>query len=914
MTSRRLLPLTLAVLALVIALVLSGLLIVHPAARALPPAGTDYVYATADVLIKSRIGTETVHLEGTATILRQDLHLESGVQVVDDQITSLSLAGNPPEGHVTVNQSFDLSTTGEIRSQHAAQEYPADASFDAYLEVHPPTAGAQVASVLHNQTAIHLANAANITTWPPYGVDFTADPTETGTHCSPSASPPGPGGIALFPPPDYPTPQPGQISGDPLQICIIHVTITLSVPPTPTPTLTLTPTVTPCVPTCTPTPTPTGPPPTATRTPFPTPTPTRTPGPFPPGDTTFSVGRGGPSGLHPADLIARGASTAPIPVSGNDLFAQAYEINALPFIGSQSMLAMSVETGEPTMPLAPTATPCVPTCTPTPTPVGTPTPDYCIGTSPHTKGATSWYKFTAHSNGTVDVDTSGSSYDTVLSVYTGSALNALTMAGCDDDSGTGLTSFVSFTATSGTAYYVQAGGFSSATGDLRITISMAGSSGASVVGVHTAVSCANLGLTAAGCSSTGTQDDLDALSFGHDFASGNSPFQFSVAPGSAGLAGSAVAAQAACSPPEPQADMFSSERDGTNALILDGDGAANGCPIATPANLIERPNSDNLNASSGQPPDLIDTDNDGQLDLPVYFSLSAGSPSLATYSRGPADILWTTGFSPGVYASAGALGLQAADDIDALCVTHPGAGQVYDATHDKVLFSLAPGSPTLASLGASAADILAPGPKVAVHAWELGLNASDNVDALNCAAQTAPPTVIIPTGSFYFCNLSYQGGVCDTVVHAGDTVTWNFLEGEHTTTECGASCDNAVPSTEALWDSGVVIPGHSYSRLFTTPGTYLYYCQIHPTVQRGRIIVQPAGGPTATPTLGGPVGDANGDGLVNSIDAALVLQFTAGLTSSIHPSADANQDEQVNAIDATLILQYVAGLLSHLPP
>ena len=68
MTSRRLLPLTLAGLALVIALVLSGLLIVHPAARALPPAGSDYVYATADVLIKSRIGTETVHLTGTATI------------------------------------------------------------------------------------------------------------------------------------------------------------------------------------------------------------------------------------------------------------------------------------------------------------------------------------------------------------------------------------------------------------------------------------------------------------------------------------------------------------------------------------------------------------------------------------------------------------------------------------------------------------------------------------------------------------------------------------------------------------------------------------------------------------------------------------------------------------------------------
>lgn len=883
----------------------------HPAARALPPAGSDYVYVTADVLVKSRIGTETIHFTGTATIVRQDPHLEAGVEVVTDQVTAMDLSGSSTGGPVHISQSAANPTDGEIRSlQPSPQQYPASSFFDVFVDVSVP-ASPESTLTLHNAAAIHLVATSNISSWPPYGVQYrlqlSPPPTPTATRATstitPTATIPGGGascadGIPLLP-------------GNPAEVCITDVTFTMSIPPTPTPTLTLTPTTTPCVPTCTPTPTPTGPPPTATRTPFPSPTPTRTPGPFPPGDTTFSVGRGGPSGLHPADLIARGASTAPIPVSGNDLFAQAYEVNGLPFVGSQSMLGMSVETGEPTMPLEP---PCV-ACTPTPTPVGTPTPDYCIGTPPHTKGATSWYTFTALSNGTANVDTSGSSYDTVLSVYTGSALNALTVVGCDDDSGTGLTSFVSFTATSGTLYYVQAGGFLAATGDLRISISMAGSSGASV-GVHTAVSCANLGLSAAGCSSTGTQDDLDAVSFGHDFASGNSPFQFSVAPGSTGLAGSAVAAQAACSPPEPQADMFSSERDGTSALILDGDGAANGCPTATPANLSERPNSDNLDASSGQPPDLVDTDNDGQLDQAIYFSLSAGSPSLATFSRGPADILWTTGFSPGVYASVGTLGLQAADDIDALCVSHPGSGQVYDATNDKVLFSLAPGSPTLASLGASAADILAPGPKVAVHAWELGLNASDNVDALNCAAQTAPPTVIIPVDDFYFCEPSYQGGVCDTVVHAGDTVTWNFTSNaHHTTTECGASCDS--PTSSPLWDSGPVTAldaNHTFSRVFSTPGTLLYYCSLHPTLQRGRIIVQPAGGPTATPTPGGAVGDANGDGLVNSIDAALVLQFSAGLINSINPNADANQDGQVNPIDATLILQFVAGLISHLPP
>lgn len=59
-------------------------------------------------------------------------------------------------------------------------------------------------------------------------------------------------------------------------------------------------------------------------------------------------------------------------------------------------------------------------------------------------------------------------------------------------------------------------------------------------------------------------------------------------------------------------------------------------------------------------------------------------------------------------------------------------------------------------------------------------------------------------------------------------------------------------------------------------------------------------------------GDANGDGRVDAIDAALVLQFTAGLIGSVPGNGDANGDGTVNAVDAALILQYSAGLLLHL--
>jgi hypothetical protein len=63
-------------------------------------------------------------------------------------------------------------------------------------------------------------------------------------------------------------------------------------------------------------------------------------------------------------------------------------------------------------------------------------------------------------------------------------------------------------------------------------------------------------------------------------------------------------------------------------------------------------------------------------------------------------------------------------------------------------------------------------------------------------------------------------------------------------------------------------------------------------------------------------GDASCFGVVNAIDAALVLQFVAQLLSPVPCSiqADANESGGIDAIDALLILQYVADLIADLPP
>ena len=63
-------------------------------------------------------------------------------------------------------------------------------------------------------------------------------------------------------------------------------------------------------------------------------------------------------------------------------------------------------------------------------------------------------------------------------------------------------------------------------------------------------------------------------------------------------------------------------------------------------------------------------------------------------------------------------------------------------------------------------------------------------------------------------------------------------------------------------------------------------------------------------------GDVNCDGTVNSIDASLVLQFSAALLGTLPCAggADVNDDARINSIDAALILQFVAGLVPGLPP
>jgi hypothetical protein len=81
-----------------------------------------------------------------------------------------------------------------------------------------------------------------------------------------------------------------------------------------------------------------------------------------------------------------------------------------------------------------------------------------------------WWKWIAIGNGRLQVNTKGSSFDTVLAVYTGSSLAALTMVASNDNAATSVKySQVDFTTSRGTTYYFAVDGKNGASGSVTIT-------------------------------------------------------------------------------------------------------------------------------------------------------------------------------------------------------------------------------------------------------------------------------------------------------------------------------------------------------------------------------------------------------------------------------------------------------------
>lgn len=212
--------------------------------------------------------------------------------------------------------------------------------------------------------------------------------------------------------------------------------------------------------------------------------------------------------------------------------------------------------------------------------------------------------------------------------------------------------------------------------------------------------------------------------------------QFSVDNAAVGIPGAPydVASEAALG--EASGDVFESPVNGLNGLLVD-EGALH---------LTAADDLDGLIVNepiSVLGPD-IDTSGDGVPDVPmVYFTLRSAATMPAGVASG-ADICIPGTGSPGptpatdpaVVHAAATMQLVAGDDIDGLYLDHgTSLNPLYPTGYAVV--SLAPGSPSLATIPATPSDLILVGlnglvaPVVIAQSVQLGLLATDNLNALN---------------------------------------------------------------------------------------------------------------------------------------------------------------------------------------
>ncbi|MBL4617441.1 MAG: S8 family serine peptidase [Robiginitomaculum sp.] len=159
--------------------------------------------------------------------------------------------------------------------------------------------------------------------------------------------------------------------------------------------------------------------------------------------TTYHIVIDGFNGAFGLFGLALNPTSAP----GIDNFASASAISTASGSSSTNSVNASAETGEPSH-------------------------------SGQTATKSVWFNWTAPSDGDFTFHTDGSSFDTVLAIYTGTAVNALTEVGANDNQGaasaskitaTPGSSQVTFTATNATSYKIAVDGVSGASGLVKLS-------------------------------------------------------------------------------------------------------------------------------------------------------------------------------------------------------------------------------------------------------------------------------------------------------------------------------------------------------------------------------------------------------------------------------------------------------------
>jgi plastocyanin len=131
------------------------------------------------------------------------------------------------------------------------------------------------------------------------------------------------------------------------------------------------------------------------------------------------------------------------------------------------------------------------------------------------------------------------------------------------------------------------------------------------------------------------------------------------------------------------------------------------------------------------------------------------------------------------------------------------------------------------------------------------VGAEDQTPTGGGSAQTR--TVTVPAGVISW--MDDQSHTSDTTVHVGDTVQWTWSDSAHgvvsgTCSGTGGGGGGYVGggngtygygqdcTPDGLFSSGTHSGPFTYSYTFTQAGTYPYYCGVHQSMMKGRVVVQ----------------------------------------------------------------------------
>jgi len=258
----------------------------------------------------------------------------------------------------------------------------------------------------------------------------------------------------------------------------------------------------------------------------------------------------------------------------------------------------------------------------------------------------------------------------------------------------------------------------------------------------------------------GTGSEVDGLSFGHFGVNSFNMIgglEFSVDAGSAGAVPGLPIGLEVAAGDSASADVFRSTLGGGHVGAWDGNGSGpgpNGPGGSPPLGIVDFTLGDDV--------DGWDSRIFGAVPPPVYFSLAtaSGGASSGDILFSPTTIGYSGVGSSGIYATLGALGLVTEDNVDALVVLeNDGMPGEFSPGIDAILFSLAPGSPSLGALGISPSDILVnpassglfgapsvggPGtPGFIAPASAMGLAPTDNLNALDIIPVPEPGSSLL---------------------------------------------------------------------------------------------------------------------------------------------------------------------------